>query len=62
MKENRIMGDTKTFKVVYYDKNVLYGDKRRSTLVEALNRHDAIYKFQQDFGPGYIVRDCVQIC
>lgn len=55
------MGDTKTFKVVYYDKNVMYGDKRRSTLIEALSRSDAIYKFQQDFGPGYVVRDCVPL-
>lgn len=37
-------GKTKTFKIVYYDNNVMSGDKRRSTFVEAYNRQDAIHK------------------
>lgn len=52
-------GETKTFKIVYYDPKVMYGDKRRSTFVEAYNRQDAIHKFQLDYGLDYIVRDCV---
>lgn len=54
-------GKTKTFKIVYYDPNVKSGDTRRSTFVEAINRQDAIYKFQQDYGPGYVVRDCIEL-
>ena len=53
-------GKTKTFKIVYYDHNVKYGDKRRSTFVEAYDRQDAIHKFQQDY-PGYVVRDCIEL-
>ena len=60
-KENFQMWNTKTFKIVYYDKNVMYGDKRRSTLIEACNRSDAIFKFQQDFGPGYVIRDYIEL-
>lgn len=55
------MGPTKTFKVVYYDNNVMSGDKRRSTIVEAYNRSDAIYRFQRDWGYGYVVRDCTEL-
>jgi hypothetical protein len=55
------MGPTKTFKVVYYDDNVKSGDKRRSLLVEAFNRSDAIYRFQQDFGNSVVVRDCIEL-
>ena len=55
------MGVTKTFKVVYYDNNVKSGDTRRSILVEALSRQDAIYKFQQDFGCSTVVRDCIEL-
>ena len=55
------MGDTKTFKIVYYDNNVMSGDKRRSTFVEACNRQDAIHKFQQDYGLEYVVRDCIEL-
>ncbi len=54
-------GKTKTFKIVYYDNNVMYGDKRRSTFVEACNRQDAIHKFQQDYGLDYVVRDCIEL-
>lgn len=53
-------GETKTFKIVYYDDNVKYGDKKRSTFYEAYNRQDAIHKFQQDYGPGVVVRDCIE--
>lgn len=55
------MGPTKTFKIVYYDNNVMSGDKRRSTLVEAYDRSDAIYRFQQDFGNSVVVRDCTEL-
>lgn len=55
------MGATKTFKVVYYDNNVKSGDTRRSLLVEAYNRSDAIYRFQQDFGNSVVVRDCIEL-
>lgn len=55
------MGSTKTFKVVYYDYNVKSGDTRRSTFVEAYDRNDAIYRFQQDYGLKYVVRDCVEL-
>jgi hypothetical protein len=55
------MGATKTFKVVYYDNNVMSGDKRRATIVEAYDRNDAIYRFQQDWGLGYVVRDCTEL-
>ena len=54
-------GKTKTFKIVYYDNNVMYGDKRRSTFVEACNRQEAIHKFQQDYGLDYVVRDCIEL-
>jgi len=55
------MGPTKTFKVVYYDNKVMSGDKRRSTIVEAYDRNDAIYRFQQDFGNSVVVRDCTEL-
>lgn len=55
------MGPTKTFKVVFYDNTVTSGDTRRSTFVEAINRQDAIYKFQQDYGNGIVVRDCIEL-
>jgi hypothetical protein len=55
------MGTTKTFKIVYYDNNVKSGDTRRSLLVEAFNRSDAIYRFQQDFGNSVVVRDCIEL-
>ena len=54
-------GKTKTFKIVYYDNNVTSGDTRRSTVVEAYDRSEAIYKFQRDCGPGYVVRDCIEM-
>ena len=54
-------GNTKTFKIVYYDNNVTSGDTRRSTFVEAYNRQDAIHKFQQDYGLEYVVRDCIEL-
>lgn len=54
-------GKTKTFKIVYYDHNVKYGDKLRSTFVEAYDRQDAIHKFQQDYGLSYVVRDCIEL-
>ena len=53
-------GNTKTFKVVYYDNKVMSGDKKRSTFIEAYDRNDAIYKFHQDFGQDYVVRDCTE--
>ena len=54
-------GDTKTFKIVYYDNDVMYGDKKRSTFVEAYNRQDAIHKFQMEYGTLTVVRDCIQL-
>jgi hypothetical protein len=54
-------GNTKTFKIVYYDNEVKYGDRRRSTFVEASDRSEAIYKFHQDFGQAYVVRDCIEL-
>lgn len=54
-------GKTKTFKVVYYDNQVKSGDNRRSTFVEAYDRNDAIYKFKQDYGQEYVVRDCTEL-
>jgi hypothetical protein len=54
-------GKTKTFKIVYYDNEVKSGDKKRSTLVEAYDRSDAIYKFHQDYGQEYVVRDCTEL-
>ena len=54
-------GKTKTFRVVYYDNSVMSGDKKRSTLVEAYDRSDAIYRFQQDYGNSTVVRDCVPL-
>ena len=54
-------GKTKTFKIVYYDNKVMSGDKRRSTFVEAYDRSDAIYKFHQDYGLDYVVRDCIEL-
>ena len=53
-----MFGPTKTFKIVYYDNTVKYGDKRRSTFVEAYTRGEAIYKFQQEYGSSTVVRDC----
>ena len=55
-------GNTKTFKIVYYDNEVKYGDTKRSTLVEAYDRQDAIFKFHQDWGQDYVVRDCTELC
>ena len=54
-------GPTKTFKVVYYDNSVMSGDKKRSTFVEAYDRNDAVYKFQQTFGNSTVVRDCIEL-
>lgn len=54
-------GQTKTFKIVYYDNNVKYGDTRRSTFIEAYNRSDAIHKFQQEYGYSVVVRDCIEL-
>ena len=54
-------GKTKSFKVVYYDNQVMSGDKRRSTIVEAYDRNDAIYRFHQDWGPNYVVRECTEL-
>lgn len=54
-------GKTKTFKIVYWDNTVMYGDKRRTTFYEAYDRSDAIYKFQQDYGCSVIVRDCIEL-
>jgi hypothetical protein len=54
-------GNTKTFKVVYYDNSVMSGDKKRVTFYEAYNRQDAIYKFQQDYGSSTVVRDCEEL-
>lgn len=53
------MGTTKLFKIVYYDNTVTSGDTRRSTLVEAYDRSDAIYRFQQEYGSSVVVRDCI---
>ena len=53
-----MFGPTKTFKIVYYDNTVKYGDKRRSTFVEAYTRGEALYKFQQEYGSSTVVRDC----
>lgn len=55
------MGETKTFKIVYYDNDVKSGDPKRSTFYEAYNRQDAIYKFQQDYGCSTVVRDCIEL-
>lgn len=54
-------GKTKTFKIVYYDNTVVYGDTRRSTFIEAYDRSDAIYKFQQEYGCSVVVRDCIEL-
>ena len=54
-------GNTKTFKIVYYDNSVMSGDKRRATFYEAYDRNDAIYRFQQDHGNSTVVRDCIEI-
>ena len=56
-----MFGKTKTFKIIYWDHKVMYGDKSRVTFVEACNRSEAIYKFQQDFGLTYVIRDCIEI-
>jgi hypothetical protein len=53
-------GNTKTFKIVYYDNNVMYGDKRRVTFYEAYDRSDAIRRFHQDYGNSVVVRDCTE--
>jgi hypothetical protein len=54
-------GKMKTFKIVYYDNSVMYGDKRRTTFYEAYDRNDAIFRFQQDYGNSVVVRDCIQL-
>lgn len=54
-------GNTKTFKVVYYDNSVMSGDKRRTTFYEAYDRNDAIYRFQQDYGNSVVVRECKEM-
>ena len=54
-------GKTKTFKIVYHDRTMMYGDTRRSTFVEAYDRHDAIHKFHLDYGDSVIVRDCIEL-
>jgi hypothetical protein len=54
-------GNTKTFKIVYWDNNATSADKRRATFYEALDRNDAIYKFQQDYGNSTIVRECKEM-
>ena len=54
-------GKTKTFKIVYYDNNVTSGDTRRSTFIEAYDRSDAIYRFQQEYGNSVVVRDCIEL-
>lgn len=54
-------GNTKTFRVVYYDNSVMSGDKKRVTFYEAYNRQDAIYKFHQDYGNSTVVRDCDEL-
>jgi hypothetical protein len=54
-------GKTKTFKIVYYDNTVKSGDTRRSILVDAYDRSDAIHRFQQDFGCSVVVRDCIEL-
>jgi hypothetical protein len=51
-------GETKTFKIVYYDNSVMSGDKKRVTFYEAYDRQDAIHKFQLDYGYNTVVRDC----
>ena len=53
-------GNTKTFKIVYYDNSVMYGDKRRVTFYEAYDRSDAIRRFHQDYGNSVVVRDCTE--
>jgi hypothetical protein len=52
-------GNTKTFKIVYYDNSVMSGDKKRVTFYEAYDRQDAIHKFQLDYGSSTVVRDCI---
>ena len=52
-------GNTKTFKIVYYDNTVPYGDPRRTVFYEAFDRSDAIHRFHQDFGNSVVVRDCI---
>lgn len=54
-------GKMKTFKIVYYDNSVMYGDKRRTTFYEAYDRNDAIFRFQQDYGNSVVVRDCIEL-
>lgn len=54
-------GNTKTYKIIYWDNSVLYGDKSRTTFYEAYDRNDAIYKFQQDYGSSTIVRECKEL-
>ena len=54
-------GNTRTFKIVYYDHTVMYGDKKRVAFVEAYTKQDAIHKFQQDYGVEYVVRDCIEL-
>ena len=52
---------TKTYKIVYCDNTVMYGDKRRTTFYEAYDRSGAIHKFQQDYSSSVIVRDCTEM-
>jgi hypothetical protein len=54
-------GKTKTFKVVYYDNTVKSGDTKRSTFIEAYDRNEAVYKFQQVYGNSTVVRECVEL-
>ena len=54
-------GNMKTFRIVYYDNTVMYGDKRRVTFYEAENRQDAIHRFQLDYGCSVVVRDCIEM-
>lgn len=54
-------GPTKTFKIVYYDNTVMYGDKKRVTFYEALDKYDAIHKFHLDYGDSIVVRDCTPL-
>lgn len=53
-------GNTKTFKIVYYDNSVMYGDKRRVVFYEAYDRSDAIHRFHQDYGNSVVIRDCTE--
>ena len=54
-------GKMKTFKIVYYDNKVMYGDKKRTTFYEAYDKYDAINRFHKDYGNEYVVRDCIEL-